>query len=88
MALRFGKLSESRRRTFYQIVHPLLGSTPAELVDIMTMIKVYLGVQTDMHTDTFTIARLYDRAKEEHQRREQERAKQNSAGRKPNRGPM
>ena len=54
----------------------------------MTMIKVYLGVQTDMHTDTFTIARLYDRAKEEHQRREQERAKQNSAGRKPNRGPM
>ena len=52
----------------------------------MTMIKVYLGVQTGMHT--FTIARLYDRAKEEHQRREQERAKQNSAGRKPNRGPM
>ncbi len=53
----------------------------------MTMIKVYMGVQTDMHTDTFTIARLYERAKEEHQRREQERAKQNT-GRKPNRGPM
>ena len=72
-------------------MHPLLGSTPADLVDIMTVIKVYLGMQVDMNTETFVIARLYDRAKEEHQKREQEQAARKSAAARvqgAHRGPL
>ena len=81
MALRFGNFSVSQRICFYEHFN-FYGKNDDEWVDRMIVIKRYLGVNVDEWTPMRTLTYLYERAKREHDNRQNAESSKGLPGRR------